>query len=50
MDPNGSEPTSSEALLLRILDDIDESSEEQRDALLVELLCAAWGTPPAQNQ
>jgi len=50
MEPNGLDPTSSAALVLRVVDDIDESSEEQRDALLVELLCAAWGAPPAQNQ
>src|ERR1700677_2901544 len=38
MEPNGLDPTSSAALVLRVVEDIDESSEEQRDALLVELL------------
>ncbi len=37
-------------LVARVVDDIDEASEEQRDALLYELLCAAWGSLWAQNQ
>jgi hypothetical protein len=50
MEPNGLDPTSSVELVLRVVEDIDESTEEQRDALLVDLLYVAWGTPPAQNQ
>jgi hypothetical protein len=38
------------ALVARVIDDIDESGEEQRDTLLCELLCAAWGSLWAQNQ
>jgi len=44
------DPTSSAELVLRVVEDIDESSEEERDALLDHLLYAAWGDPPAQNQ
>ncbi len=38
------------ALVLRVIDELDASSEEQRDALLCELMCAAWGSISAQNQ
>jgi hypothetical protein len=37
-------------LVVRAIDDIDQRSEEQRDALLLDLLCAAWGSPRARNQ
>ena len=52
MEPNDCPPDalSSMALVMRVIDDIDESSEEQRDALLCELLCAAWGSVQGQNQ
>jgi hypothetical protein len=36
--------------VVRVIDDIDHSSDEQRDTLLRDLLCAAWGCLPAQNQ
>ncbi len=38
------------ALVARVIDDIDQSSDEQCDLLLFELLCAAWGSVWAQNQ
>jgi hypothetical protein len=38
------------ALVVRVVDELDVSSEEQRDDLLCELLCAAWGDILAQNQ
>ncbi len=38
------------ALVVRVIDDIDESDDERRDALLCDLLCAAWGSILAQNQ
>jgi hypothetical protein len=38
------------ALVIRVVDDIDASSEERRDALLCDFLCAAWGSIRAQNQ
>jgi hypothetical protein len=41
---------STAALVVRIVDELDASSEEQRDELLCELLCAAWGSILAQNQ
>jgi hypothetical protein len=37
-------------LVMRAIDDIDASDDEQRDALLSDLLCAAWGSIWAQNQ
>jgi hypothetical protein len=37
-------------LVVRAIDDIDQRSEEQRDALLSDLFCAAWGSPRARNQ
>jgi hypothetical protein len=44
------DPESGAALVVRVIDDIDESDEEQRNALLSDLLCAAWGSIRAQNQ
>jgi hypothetical protein len=38
------------AAVVRVIDDINASNEEQRDMLLCELLCAAWGDILAQNQ
>jgi hypothetical protein len=50
MEPNGLNRASAGALVLRAIHDIDESSAEQRDVLLMDLLCAAWGSLSAQNQ
>ena len=51
MDPHSPfDPVFTAALVLRAIDDIDESSEEDREALLSALLCAAWGPDWAQNQ
>lgn len=44
------DPGSAAALVVRVIDDIDESDDERRDALLSDLLCAAWGSVCAQNQ
>jgi hypothetical protein len=41
---------SSAVLVARVIDEVDESSEEQRDELLSELLYTAWGNVWAQNQ
>lgn len=41
---------SADALVVRVIDDIDESDDELRDALICDLLCAAWGSVLAQNQ
>ncbi len=38
------------ALVVRAVEDIDGGSEEKRDMLLSDLLCAAWGSIYAQNQ
>ncbi len=52
MEPNPwpLDSVSATALVMRVVDDIDQSNEEQRDLLLCELLCAAWGSLWAQNQ
>jgi hypothetical protein len=44
------DPVHAAALVTRVIDDIDESDDEQRVALLSDLLCAAWGSICAQNQ
>lgn len=43
-------PEPAEALVVRVIDDIDESNDELRDALLCDLMSAAWGSILAQNQ
>ncbi len=51
MEPDGRplDSISAAALVLRVIDDIDQSSEEERDELLCALLSAAWGSIGAQN-
>jgi hypothetical protein len=44
------DPIATAALVVRTVDEIDASTEEQRDLLLSDLLCAAWGSIWAQNQ
>lgn len=44
------DPLSAAMLVARAIDDIDQSSDEQRAALLSGLSCAAWGKQWAQNQ
>ena len=44
------DPQSAAVLVARVIDEVDESSEEQRDELLCELLYTAWGNLWAQNQ
>lgn len=41
---------SAAALVARVIDNIDESTEEESVALLSDLLCVAWGTRLAQDQ
>jgi hypothetical protein len=52
MDPDGLplDRKAAAALVVRVIDDIDQGDDEQRDALLGDLLCAAWGSTQAQNQ
>ena len=38
------------AVVVRAVQDIDESTEDESLALLSDLLCAAWGTRLAQDQ
>ncbi|MFI5038418.1 MAG: hypothetical protein ACHQCG_00625 [Solirubrobacterales bacterium] len=49
---NGSplDPVSAVELVARVIHDIDAGDDELRDALLSELLCAAWGSVLAQRQ
>ena len=44
------DPASTAELVVRVIDDIDTSDDELRDALLSDLLCAAWGSGLAQMQ
>lgn len=46
--PSGPEPA--DVLVVRVIDDIDESNDEVRNTLLCDLMCAAWGSILAQNQ
>ena len=41
---------SAAALVVRVVDDIDGRRDEETDALLSDLLCAAWPTCWAQDQ
>jgi hypothetical protein len=52
MEPNSwpLDPVYAAALVIRTIDDIDESSEDEQVALLSDLMCAAWGSDWAQNQ
>jgi len=52
MEPNiwPLDPLSIAALVARTIDNIDSSTEEDRDDLLANMLCAAWGSILAQNQ
>jgi len=52
MEPDGrpSDPVSAAALVIRVIDDIDKSDDEERDHLLSDLLCAAWGCIWARSQ
>jgi hypothetical protein len=36
-------------LVARVLADIDRGSDERREALLADMLCAAWPTRVAQD-
>jgi hypothetical protein len=44
------DPASAAAVVVRALEDIDGSDEEHRNALLMDLLCAAWGSVWARRQ
>jgi hypothetical protein len=44
------DPASAAALVVRTIDAIDIAEDEQRDALLSDLLAAAWGSEWARNQ
>jgi hypothetical protein len=44
------DPISAAALVARVIDDVDESTNEERDSLLSELQFVAWGNRWAQDQ
>ena len=44
------DPILAAALVMRAIDDIDESTEEEREALLSALLCSSWGNLNALSQ
>ncbi len=44
------DPISAAMLVARVKDELETSSEEERDALLCDLMDAAWGNLWAQNQ
>ena len=44
------EPVSAAALVARAIDAIDCSEDEERDALVSDLLAAAWGSAWARDQ
>jgi len=50
MEPNGLDPSSTVALVLRTIEDVKHSTDEERDELLFDLICAAWGSRLAQCQ
>ena len=52
MEPNEPQldPVTVASVVVRTIEEIDKSTEEQRDELLCALLCAAWGDLHAQNQ
>ncbi len=50
MEPNGLDPVSAAALVLRAIEDIDLSTDDDREELLAELFRVAWGRPGAQHQ
>lgn len=44
------DPILAAALVMRVIDDIDESTQDEREALLSALLCAAWGNISSLSQ
>jgi len=44
------DPVAAAAAVVRAVEDVDASGEDQRDALLYDLVCAAWGSIWAQDQ
>jgi hypothetical protein len=44
------DPMATEAVVVRVIETLDESDEDQRDALLYDFVSAAWGTLWALDQ
>jgi hypothetical protein len=51
MEPNEQplDPLYAATLVIQVIDDIDERDHKERDALLTDLMCAAWPTQLAQD-
>ena len=49
MEPN-TDPLAIAMLVVRVVDEIDQRTEDEDVELLSDLLCAAWGSLKAQNQ
>ncbi len=51
MEPNDlpPDPMLAATLVMQVIDDIDERDRRERDALLTDLMCAAWPTQLAQD-
>jgi hypothetical protein len=49
-DSGPADATPDAAVVARVAGDIDQSDKDERDALLSDLLSAAWPTPTAQSQ
>lgn len=52
MEPDGQTPDRAAtcARVRRVIDELDNTSEDDSLGLLSKLLCAAWGSLTAQNQ
>jgi hypothetical protein len=44
------DPVVAAAVVVRVVEDLDKSDEDQRDALLYDLVSAAWGSLWALDQ
>ena len=43
------DPVYATGLVIQVIDDIDERDSKEQDALLTDLMCAAWPTQLAQD-
>jgi hypothetical protein len=44
------DPVTAAAVVVRAIEEVDAGSEDERDALLYDLVTAAWGSLWAQDQ
>jgi hypothetical protein len=50
IEPNNLDPIGAAALVMRAIEDIDQTSDEERETLLHDLLRASWASVLAQSQ